>query len=135
MKQTFTFQNARGPVHAVVSENWAVYHFWSVKAARWQVGSIELYDATPRNISVADLALLGAPKNATLSPWDAVPLETYSNSFFTKLAVETLAVTRTAQGITLPQVLFGTPSGELRGFLFRMFVTPSRDTVIVKTIV
>jgi hypothetical protein len=40
-------QRATGPVHAVLSENAAVYHFWSSEARRWEVASLELYDASP----------------------------------------------------------------------------------------
>ena len=30
-------QGARGPVHAVLSENWAVYHYWSIANRRFEV--------------------------------------------------------------------------------------------------
>ncbi len=40
-------QGASGPVHAVLSENMATYHFWSVEAHRWQMASVELFDASP----------------------------------------------------------------------------------------
>lgn len=31
-------QGARGPVHAVLCEHWAVYHYWNAAQHRWQVG-------------------------------------------------------------------------------------------------
>ncbi|KAK2078472.1 hypothetical protein QBZ16_003312 [Prototheca wickerhamii] len=123
-----THEHARGPVHAVVAENWAVYHFWSAKAARWQVGSVELYEAAPRNYSVADLAFLGPPTNVSRSAWEAVPVEAFANSFFFKLPVQTMAVTQTDQGITTPQILFGTPLGQLY-MMDRRLVDPRRPVV------
>ena len=41
---------ATGPVHAVLSENTAVYHFWSTDTQRWQMGSVELFDASPSTL-------------------------------------------------------------------------------------
>lgn len=46
-------QGATGPVHAVLSENMAAYHFWSVDTHRWQVAAIELYDASPTTMRCA----------------------------------------------------------------------------------
>ena len=43
-------QGATGPVHAVLSENMAAYHYWSVDAHRWQMAAIELYDASPTTL-------------------------------------------------------------------------------------
>lgn len=43
-------QDATGPVHAVLSENTAVYHFWGSEAHRWQVASVELFDASPSTL-------------------------------------------------------------------------------------
>lgn len=40
-------QGASGPVHAVLTENMAAYHFWSSEAHRWQMATVELYDASP----------------------------------------------------------------------------------------
>jgi hypothetical protein len=46
-------QGACGPVHAVLSENMAAYHFWGVEAHRWQVASLELFDASPTTLRSA----------------------------------------------------------------------------------
>ena len=43
-------QGATGPVHAVLSENMAAYHFWSTEAHRWEVASLELYEASPSTL-------------------------------------------------------------------------------------
>lgn len=53
-------QGATGPVHAVLSENMAAYHFWSVDAHRWQVAAIELYDASPTTMRCAAAGGLSA---------------------------------------------------------------------------
>lgn len=37
-------------MHAVLSENTAVYHFWGIEAHRWLVASVELFDASPTTL-------------------------------------------------------------------------------------
>lgn len=66
-------QDARGPVQAVLCENWAVYHFWSTSSQRHEMAVIELYDVTPRDMSVAHV--LFAADNATQSAYLPPPLE------------------------------------------------------------
>lgn len=95
-----------------MSENWAAYQFWSARAGRWQVGSVELYDGTPREFSVADLAFVG-PANLTRDAWDPLPLQALSRSFYAKYPAATMAVTATKHGITAPQVLLGLDNGPL----------------------
>lgn len=53
-------QGATGPVHAVLSENMAAYHFWSVDSHRWQMAAVELYDASPTTLRCAAGACCGA---------------------------------------------------------------------------
>ena len=66
-------QDARGPVKAVLCEHWAIYHFWSTASQRHEMAVLELYDATPRDMSVAHV-LFGAD-NATQSAFAPPPLE------------------------------------------------------------
>lgn len=66
-------QGAHGPVHAVLCEHWAVYHYWFAPDNRWQVSVVELYDASQHDLSVADLAF--GDSSAKVSSWDATPLE------------------------------------------------------------
>lgn len=46
-------EGASGPVHGVLSENTAAYHFWSAEQHRWQIASIELFDASPTTLKCA----------------------------------------------------------------------------------
>ena len=56
-------------------ENWAVYHFWSIASQRHEMAVLELYDATPRDMSVAHV--LFANDNATQSAFVPPPLEVW----------------------------------------------------------
>ena len=60
-------------MHATLCENWAVYHFWSLAHHRFEMAVIELYDATPRDLSIASV-LLGS-SNVTLSAFSPPPIE------------------------------------------------------------
>lgn len=60
-------------MHAALCEHWAVYHFWSVANHRHEMAVLELYDATPRDISVSDV-LFGAENN-TQSAFLPPPLD------------------------------------------------------------
>lgn len=66
-------QGANGPVHTVLSENWVVYTYWSRAAHRFQSTVVELYDASPRSLSAAQLVLGSA--NSTVSSYRPVQLE------------------------------------------------------------
>jgi hypothetical protein len=35
---------ARGPVHAVVCENWVVYHYFNTQAGRYAMSVLEMFD-------------------------------------------------------------------------------------------
>ncbi|AQK84761.1 hypothetical protein ZEAMMB73_Zm00001d037772 [Zea mays] len=39
-----THHGAQGPVHAVLSENWVVYHYFNLRAHRFEMAVIEIYD-------------------------------------------------------------------------------------------
>ncbi len=69
-------QNANGPVHAVIAENWVVYTYWSRTAHRFQATVIELYDDSPRSLSAARLVL--GSTNSTVSSYRPVELEVYT---------------------------------------------------------
>ncbi|KFM26187.1 ER membrane protein complex subunit 1 [Auxenochlorella protothecoides] len=120
-------EGGRGPVRAVVADNWAAYHFWSAAAGRWQVGVVELYEAGERRVSVAQLALAGPP-NSTLPARRPPALEAYAASYHTKLAAAALGVTRTAHGTTAPQLLLGTTGGQVY-MLDRRLLDPRRPVV------
>lgn len=119
-------EGATGPVHAVLSENMAAYHFWSVDAHRWQVAAIELYDASPTTMRVSDLAF--SVPNVTASSWDAPPVEAAATTLLSRLAVDGLAVTRSARGNTAKQVMMLTPAGRVY-LLDRRFLDPRRPVI------
>ncbi|KAI3435883.1 hypothetical protein D9Q98_001941 [Chlorella vulgaris] len=121
-----THEGASGPVHAVLSENMATYHFWSVEAHRWQMASVELFDASPPTLRVSDLAF--AETNTTSSSWDAPPLEVGSQSFLCRLPVVGLSVTRSARGNTAKQVMLLTQAGQVY-LLDRRFLDPRRPII------
>ncbi|KAK9804018.1 hypothetical protein WJX73_002264 [Symbiochloris irregularis] len=116
-------QDARGPVHAVLCENWAVYHFWSVAQHRHEMAVLELYDATPRTITVADV--LFAEGNATQSAYQAPPLEALSQTFAIKAGVRGLAPVATQRGITAKLLLLATQSDQLY-MMDKRFLDPRR---------
>lgn len=120
-------EDASGPVHAVLSENTATYHFWSTEAHRWQMASFELFDASPTTLQVTDLAF--SETNSTSSSWDAPPLEAASQSFLCRLPVAGLAVTRSARGNTAKQIMLLTPAGQVY-MLDRRFLDPRRPIVM-----
>lgn len=43
-----THGSTQGPVHAVVSENWVVYHYFNLRSHRYEVSVMELYDDSPQ---------------------------------------------------------------------------------------
>jgi hypothetical protein len=60
-------------VHAALAENWVTYTYWSRANHRFQATAVELYDASPRNLSALQLVLGGG--NATMSSYEPVQLE------------------------------------------------------------
>ena len=121
---------ARGPVHAILSENWAVYSLWSASAHRYELCSLELYDdaATKRRRSIG-AALVGTVLGGNETTWAsslAPPaVRVLGQSFYLPLSVSQLAVTATARGITPKQLLLGTPGGQVLAY-DRRFLDPRR---------
>ncbi|KAK9825151.1 hypothetical protein WJX81_005905 [Elliptochloris bilobata] len=97
---------ASGPVHAVMAENWLVYHYWSSANVRFQATVVELYEELPRPLTPAGL-LLGSGTNATLSSFQPTPLEVLTQTYFTPFGVKALAASTTAHGITSKMLLMG----------------------------
>ena len=60
-------------MHAVLSEHWAVYQFWSTATGRPQVAVIELYDVALQAFKPREL-LFGTVAKST-SSFEPVPLE------------------------------------------------------------
>jgi hypothetical protein len=122
-------QAASGPVHAVVTENSAVYHYWSARHERWAVSSIDVYKEPPPGLTVADLALgRGAAAGGNASAWDAHPLLFDRASFLSKLPAAALGATRTAHGTAAKMLLLATPAGQVY-MLDRRLVDPRRPVL------
>lgn len=69
-------QDAAGPVHAVISENWVAYQYLRTHGHRQQLSVAELYDVGVHNLTVQDV-LLGEKLNASAerSTSDGVPIQ------------------------------------------------------------
>lgn len=120
-----THIGARGPVAAVFSENWVVYQYLSLGARRYEVGVMELYDATPRNFSALEVLTGGGGGAADLSSYAPAALEVLQQAYFTSLPARALAITRTALGITSKMVLLATISDQVYQ-LDKRLVNPRR---------
>ncbi|KAH7658285.1 Quinoprotein alcohol dehydrogenase-like protein [Dioscorea alata] len=121
-----THQGAQGPIHAVVSENWVVYHYFNLRAHRYEMSVIEIYDQSRAvNKDVWKLILgkhnLTSPITSYSRPEVVVKTQTY---FFTH-SVKAVAVTATAKGITSKQVLIGTIGDQVLA-LDKRFLDPRR---------
>jgi hypothetical protein len=77
------------------------------------VSVIELYDASPRDLSIESI-LLGRTQHAErLSSYSQLSLEVLSQSFYLQHAVTGLGVSQTLQGITTKQLLLHTQSQQV----------------------
>ena len=66
-------QGAKGPANVVMSENWAVYGYYSAANARHELAVLEFYDAAARSLSIP--SLLFGTQNSTMSPYAPSPIE------------------------------------------------------------
>ncbi|KAK7282968.1 hypothetical protein RIF29_12122 [Crotalaria pallida] len=98
----------QGPVRAVFSENWVVYHYFNLRAHRNEMSVVEVYDQTRAENKDVWKFVLG--KHNLTSPFSSYSrpevIKSHSN-FFTH-SVKAIEVTSTAKGITSKQVLIGT---------------------------
>jgi hypothetical protein len=79
-----------------------------------QVSVIELYDASPRDLSIESI-MLGRTQHAErVSSYSAMQLEVLSQSFFLQHTVTGMSVSQTLQGITTKQLLLHTQSSQVR---------------------
>lgn len=120
-------QGMQGPVHAVFSENWVIYHYFNLKAHRYEMSVIEIYDQSRANTkNVIDLMLGRHNLTAPVSSYSYVDVEVKLQSYFFSQSVKTVAVTSTAKGITPKQVLIGTISDQVLA-LDKRFFDPRRS--------
>ena len=57
----------------MLCEHWAVYHFWSLTHHRHEMAVVELYDATPRDLSIS--SMLFGSQNVSASAFSPPPVE------------------------------------------------------------
>ncbi|KMT18010.1 hypothetical protein BVRB_2g032040 [Beta vulgaris subsp. vulgaris] len=118
---------SQGPVRAVFSENWVVYHYFNLRANRYEMSVIEIYDqsrADNKNI----WKLIIGKHNLTLpvSSYSRPEIMTKSQTYFFTHSVKTISVTLTAKGITSKQLLIGTIGDQVLA-LDKRFLDPRRS--------
>ncbi|KAJ7958574.1 ER membrane protein complex subunit 1 [Quillaja saponaria] len=100
---------SQGPVHAVFSENWVVYHYFNLRAHKYEISVIEIYDQSRAdNKDVRKLILGKHNLTSPISSYSRPEVITKSHSYFFTHSVKAIAVTSTAKGITSKQLLIGT---------------------------
>lgn len=118
---------AQGPVHAVISENWVVYHYFNLKAHRYEMSVIEIYDQSRAdNKDVWKLVLGKHNLTSPVSSYSRPEIITKSQSYFFPPSVKAIAVTSTAKGITSKQLLIGTIADQVLA-LDKRFLDPRRS--------
>ncbi|KAK1367756.1 ER membrane protein complex subunit 1 [Heracleum sosnowskyi] len=122
-----THHGSQGPVHAVLSENWVVYHYFNLRAHRYEMSVIEIYDQS-RADNKDVLKLVFGKHNLTspVSSYSRPDVVTKSQSYFFTHSVKTIAVTSTAKGITSRQLLVGTIGDQVLA-LDKRFLDPRRS--------
>ncbi|TVU16923.1 hypothetical protein EJB05_32927 [Eragrostis curvula] len=122
-----THHGAQGPVHAVVSENWVVYHYFNLRAHRFEMAVIEIYDQSRAdNKDVMKLILGKHNLSAPITSYARPEVVVKSQSYFFTHSVKAMAVTQTAKGITSKQLLIGTIGDQVLA-LDKRFLDPRRS--------
>ncbi|KAL4298168.1 hypothetical protein GQ457_12G020690 [Hibiscus cannabinus] len=122
-----THHGAQGPVHAVFSENWVVYHYFNLRAHRYEMSVIEIYDQSRAdNKDVWKLVLGKHNLTSPISLFSRPEVITKSQSYFFTHSVKAIAVTSTAKGITSKQLLIGTIGDQVLA-LDKRFLDPRRS--------
>nr|XP_043633265.1 ER membrane protein complex subunit 1 [Erigeron canadensis] len=122
-----THLGSQGPVHAVLSENWVVYHYFNLRAHRYEMSVIEIYDQS-RAENKDVLKLIVGKHNLTtpISSYSRPEVTTKSQSYFFTHSVKAISVTSTAKGITSKHLLIGTIGDQVLA-LDKRFVDPRRS--------
>ncbi|KAL0309632.1 UNVERIFIED_CONTAM: ER membrane protein complex subunit [Sesamum radiatum] len=121
-----THHGSQGPIQAVFSENWIVYHYFNLRAHRYEMSVIEIYDqARADNKDVLKLVFGTHNLTSPITAYSRPEVFTKSQSYFFAHSVKTMAVTSTAKGITSKQVLLGTIGDQVLA-LDKRFLDPRR---------
>ncbi|CAI0441349.1 unnamed protein product [Linum tenue] len=122
-----THHGAQGPVEAVVSENWVIYHYFNLRAHKYEMSVIEIYDQSRAdNKDVWKLILGKHNLTSPVSSYSRPEIMTRSQSYFFTHSVKSIAVTSTAKGITSKQLLIGTVGDQVLA-LDKRFLDPRRS--------
>ncbi|KAG9456106.1 hypothetical protein H6P81_000614 [Aristolochia fimbriata] len=122
-----THPGAQGPIHAVCSENWVIYHYFNLRAHRYQMSVIEIYDQSRAdNKDVWKLVLGKHNLTSPITLYSRPEVVVKSQTYFFSHSVRTMAVTSTAKGITSKQLLIGTIGDQVLA-LDKRYLDPRRS--------
>ncbi|KAK6236832.1 Pyrrolo-quinoline quinone repeat - like 4 [Theobroma cacao] len=122
-----THHGSQGPVHAVFSENWVVYHYFNLRAHRYEMSVIEIYDQSRADDKDVWKLVLGKHNlTSPISSYSRPEVITKSQSYFFTHSLKSIAVTSTAKGITSKQLLIGTIGDQVLA-LDKRFLDPRRS--------
>ncbi|KAK9102760.1 hypothetical protein Sjap_020014 [Stephania japonica] len=122
-----THPACQGPVHAVFSENWVVYHYFNLRAHRYEMSVIEIYDQSRAdNKDVLKLMIGKHNLTSPVSAYSRPEVIVKSQSYFFTHSVKAIAVSLTAKGITSKQLLIGTIGDQVLA-LDKRYVDPRRS--------
>ncbi|KAL3628413.1 hypothetical protein CASFOL_027459 [Castilleja foliolosa] len=121
-----THHGSQGPVQAVLSENWVVYHYFNLRAHRYEMSVIEIYDQSrAENKDILKLVFGTHNLTSPMTAFSRPEVFTKSQSYFFTHSAKTIAVTSTAKGITSKQILLGTIGDQVLA-LDKRFLDPRR---------
>ncbi|XP_010254044.1 PREDICTED: ER membrane protein complex subunit 1 isoform X2 [Nelumbo nucifera] len=122
-----THFGSQGPVHAVFSENWVIYHYFNLRAHRYEMSVIEIYDQSRAgNKDVWKLVLGKHNLTSAISSYSRPEVMVKSQTYFFTHSVKTMAVTSTSKGITSKQLLIGTIGDQVLA-LDKRYLDPRRS--------
>ncbi|EDO46898.1 predicted protein [Nematostella vectensis] len=107
-------KNAKGPVHLVHSENWAVYSMYNTKSRRYELVVLELYEGYEERNSTAFSSMDPPPHPMILH-----------QSYVFPTTIRTMTVSITERGITNKHLLLGLQTGYILS-IPKNFLDPRR---------
>ncbi|PPS02292.1 hypothetical protein GOBAR_AA18389 [Gossypium barbadense] len=111
----------------VLSENWVVYHYFNLRAHRYEMSVIEIYDQSRAdNKDVWKLVVGNHNLTSPVSSYSRAEVITKSQSYFFTHSLKAIAVTLTVKGITSKQLLIGTIGDQVLA-LDKRFLDPRRS--------
>ena len=113
--QKVQHRGTTGDVHMVQSENWVSYHYRNRKMKRYEMGMLELFDASEND-----------PSKPFTSRDATAPINVRQAYIFPHPATA-MGLTTTTQGATETQVLVALPSGAVMG-IHKRFLDARRPT-------